>query len=590
MTSKSADLQATSILICSDPAVVASAVTRRLTSPADMAGDTPAAASPLTGPGSSDWAALTGHPNVRAATFDLSEATISQCIAPSQTPAFAVIVATPDDGLTEELRRQSVILQQIGVSQALLAISVSQIDSLTEPQFNELCFEFEAFATALGLQIAGATPISSHTGSNVLSDAERPAWYTGATLLDEIVKCLRAGQGGAIQTQRPARLAIVQPTSPQDSGGTQVTRIEGSQISGTLQTGQSVVALPSGDRGTLSQITSASSGNLSVLVDGELRADPGDILATSDARPELADQIAAHVVWIDEHPLLPGRPFEVVIGGQRVTASVSRLRHKVNPDNLDEVAVHTLTAGDVGFCNVSFERAIAFDAYEANPAFGRLTIHDKETGALLGFGQIEFALRRATNIHWQALAVDRNARAELKGQQPCCLWFTGLSGSGKSTVASLLEKRLHALGRHTYTLDGDNVRHGLNRDLGFTDADRVENIRRVSETAKLFVDSGLIVMVSFISPFRAERQMARALFDNDEFLEIFVDTPLEVCEQRDPKGLYKKARSGELKNFTGIDSAYERPEAAEIHLDAAANAPEALVERLLAVLTERGLI
>ncbi len=312
------------------------------------------------------------------------------------------------------------------------------------------------------------------------------------------------------------------------------------------------------------------------------------------SRPELADQVVAHIVWLGRKPMLPGRSYVARLGTQATRAQIGTLKHRVHPATLEPMAARRLVLGDVGLCNVSFAEPLVFDpADRSDPAprpTSLFTLEDAVDGGLVGHGEIAFTLRRATNIHWQAQAVDKLSRSALKGQRPACLWFTGLSGSGKSTIATALEKRLNAMGLHTYTLDGDNVRHGLSRDLGFTDADRVENIRRIAEVAKLFVDAGLLVMVSFISPFRAERRMARGLLGADEFLEIFVDTPIEICEQRDPKGLYRKARAGELKNFTGIDSPYEPPEHAEIRIAGGEAPPEALVERILVDLKRRGLV
>jgi bifunctional enzyme CysN/CysC len=327
-----------------------------------------------------------------------------------------------------------------------------------------------------------------------------------------------------------------------------------------------------------------------ITLDRPLAWGKTQLLAAAAARPDVADQLAADLVWLGPAPLLPGRPYAVRLGTTRIAAQVSTLKHRIDPTDLAPVAARRLVAGEVGVANLSLAAPLAFDPHSASPGTGRLVIEDPDTGALLGFAHALFALRRASNIHWQALAVDKSARAGLKGQKPVCLWFTGLSGSGKSTIASLLEKRLAGLGRHTYTLDGDNVRHGLSRDLGFTDADRVENIRRVGEVAKLMVDAGLIVLVSFISPFRAERRMARGLLADGEFLELFVDTPIAECERRDPKGLYKKARAGTLKNFTGIDSPYEAPEAAELTLAAAEHGPEALVEQILDELRRRNVV
>ena len=373
-------------------------------------------------------------------------------------------------------------------------------------------------------------------------------------------------------------------------------QIEGTISSGELVAGQPIVVMPAALAVPVSSVERLTgegggvSNRVRIQIDTASSVAAGALLAAADAPPEYADQVSAHVVWVDARPLLPGRPYTLRLGPQSVTVQVSTLKHRLNPVDLDTMAARQLARGEVGLCNLSFAEPILFDPFERNQALGRFEIADAVDGHIAGFGRIAFTLRRATNIHWQALLVDKAARAALKGQRPCCLWFTGLSGSGKSTVATLLEKRLNAAGRHTTMLDGDNVRHGLNRDLGFTDADRVENIRRVSEVARLFVESGLIVLVSFISPFRAERRMARELFPESEFLEIFVDTPIAVCEARDAKGLYKKARAGALKNFTGIDSPYEPPERTDIHLEGGTVPAETLVDQVYRELQRRGVV
>ena len=322
----------------------------------------------------------------------------------------------------------------------------------------------------------------------------------------------------------------------------------------------------------------------------EVEAGDGDIIAAADNRPEVSDQFAAHVIWTGEHDLLPGRPYDLSIGGRKVGAAVTEIKHKIDIETFEHLAAKTLEGNDIGFCNIAVNKPVAFDPFETNRETGVFTLVDRETGVQVAMGLIWFGLRRATNIHWQALDVNKSARGALKGQKPAVLWFTGLSGSGKSTVANLVEKKLHAEGRHTYTLDGDNVRHGLNKDLGFTDADRVENIRRVAEVSRLFADAGEIVLVSFISPFRSERRLARDLLEDGEFIEVFVDTPLEVCQQRDPKGLYKKVAEGKIKNFTGIDSPYEAPEDPEIRLDTTKGTPEELADEIVIKLRQRGVV
>jgi bifunctional enzyme CysN/CysC len=338
-------------------------------------------------------------------------------------------------------------------------------------------------------------------------------------------------------------------------------------------------------------LIAAGAGDAVTLVLGdEVDASRGDVLSAAADRPEVADQIVAHLVWLSAEHLLPGRPYLLKCGSRTAVATVTLLKHKLNVDTLEETAARTLELNEVGLCNLALDRPLAFDAYTTNRVTGGFILIDKISNETVAAGLIRHALRRATNIHWQAIDVTRVARAALKGQKPCCVWLTGLSGSGKSTLANALEKKLHALGRHTFILDGDNVRHGLCRDLGFTDADRVENIRRAAHVAKLMADAGLIVIVSFISPYRAERRMARELFASGEFVEVFVDTPVEICEARDVKGLYAKARAGQLANFTGVTAPYEVPQRPDVHLQAAAEQPDQLVVRIVAHLAEKGML
>jgi len=372
----------------------------------------------------------------------------------------------------------------------------------------------------------------------------------------------------------------------------------GRMINGVLSTGDPVAVLPAGRVSRVKAISKAGA-SIAILATGEEASveledgaplQRGDVLAPPSQRPEIADQFAAQITWTGSEPLFPGRPYALTCGAQSATATVSTLKYKINAANGEHVAARTLAASESGMGNLSLSHPIVFDPFETGGETGRFVLTDTASGTVVGSGMIRFGLRRAENVHWQALSIDKAARAKAKLQQPCCLWFTGLSGSGKSTIANLLERKLHSTGRHTYILDGDNVRHGLNRDLGFADADRVENIRRVAEVAKLMVDAGLIVIVSFISPFKAERRLARDLFQNGEFLEVYIETPIEVCEARDPKGLYAKARQGLIRNFTGIDSVYEKPDAPELRLDTSTADPADLAELLLEELSGRGVV
>jgi bifunctional enzyme CysN/CysC len=365
-------------------------------------------------------------------------------------------------------------------------------------------------------------------------------------------------------------------------------------LSGPISVGDEVVVLPSSRRSRIARIVTAD-GDLDRAIAGrpvtitladEIDASRGDVLAAASDPPEVADQFATHLLWLGEQPLLPGRPYWLKIGARTVGATITEIKHKIDVNTQEELAAKQLELNEVAYCNLYLDQPIAFEPYADNRTLGAYVLIDRQTNATVAAGTLAFSLRRAGNIHWQHVDVDKQARARIKHQRPRCVWFTGLSGSGKSTIANLVEKRLLALGQHTYILDGDNVRHGLNKDLGFTDADRVENIRRVAEVAKLMVDAGLIVLVSFISPFRAERQMARELFDEGEFVEVFVDTPLALAEQRDVKGLYAKARAGAIRNFTGIDSPYEIPERPDARLETANRSAEALAEQLVRSLLE----
>jgi bifunctional enzyme CysN/CysC len=503
---------------------------------------------------------------------------------------FAVLLVDSRSGVLTQTRRHACILSLLGIRNLVLVVNKMDLVDFDQARFDAIAEDFVSFAAPLGFEEVPCVPVSALKGDNVLKPSRAMHWYHGPTLLGHLETVDVAPE----KRDEPFRFPVQWVNRPHlDFRG-----YAGTVTSGSVRPGDEVVIQPSGKRVHIGRIVTAD-GDLAIVHRGEavtltfaeeVDVSRGDILAASEAPPAVADQIAARIVWFDEEPMLPGRTYAIKCGCQTTTATVSSLKYKLNVDNLDHVAGKTLELNEVGACNLSTVRPLVFDPYAENAETGSFILIDRFTNATVAAGMIEFGLRRATNIQWQALSIDKTARAGLKGQRPCVLWFTGLSGSGKSTIANMLEKQLHALGRHTYVLDGDNIRHGLNKDLGFTDADRVENIRRVAETAKLFVEAGLIVMVSFISPFRSERRMARELLQDGEFVEVFVDTPLEICEARDPKGLYRKARAGLISHFTGIDSNYEVPERPELSLKTSDTGAEALTNIVLAELRRRHVV
>ncbi|HEU4992087.1 MAG TPA: adenylyl-sulfate kinase, partial [Luteimonas sp.] len=473
------------------------------------------------------------------------------------------------------------IVSLLGIRHVILAVNKMDLVGYDQAVFDGIVAGYRALAASLGIAGVECVPLSALKGDNMLARSPSMPWYAGRSLLELLEQAQVAREAADIGFRMP-----VQWVNRPDSS---FRGFAGTVAAGRVAPGDAIAVLPSGRRSQVARIVTAD-GDLDAAGAGqavtltladEIDASRGDVIAVASRPPEIADQFAAHVLWMGDRPLLPGRPYWMRIGTRTVGAQVTAIKHKVDVNTQEELAAKALELNEVGVCTLYLDQAVPFERYADSRELGAFILIDRQDNATVAAGTIDFALRRAGNIHWQHVEVDKAARAAIKHQEPRCLWFTGLSGAGKSTIANLVEKRLTALGRHTYLLDGDNVRHGLNKDLGFTDADRVENIRRVAEVARLMVDAGLIVMVSFISPFRAERRMARNLFAKGEFVEVFVDTPLAVAEQRDVKGLYAKARAGELRNFTGIDSPYEAPEQPEVVLDTVGQSPEALAEMLV---------
>jgi bifunctional enzyme CysN/CysC len=504
----------------------------------------------------------------------------------ASTADLAVVLVDARKGLLTQTRRHSYIVSLLGIRHVVLAVNKMDLVGHDQAVFERIAVEYRALAASLGITEVTCIPLSALRGDNLLAPSAATPWYRGPSLLGHLESVRVERAAADIGFRMPVQW-VCRPD--QDFRG-----FAGTVAAGAVAPGDAIAVLPSGQRSRIARIVTAAgdleragAGQAVVLtLDDEIDASRGDVIASAAQPAEIADQFAVHLLWMGDQPLLPGRPYWLRIGTRTVGAQVTEIKHRVDVNTQEELAAKSLELNEVGYCNLYLDQAVPFEAYADNRELGAFILIDRQDNATVGAGTIDFALRRAGNIHWQHLDVDKAARARIKHQHPRCLWFTGLSGAGKSTIANLVEKRLTALGRHTYVLDGDNVRHGLNKDLGFTDADRVENIRRVAEVARLMVDAGLIVLVSFISPFRAERRMARAMFAEGEFVEVYVDTPLAVAEARDAKGLYAKARAGELRNFTGIDSPYEAPEAAEVVLDTLAESPEALADRLAALLLE----
>ena len=508
----------------------------------------------------------------------------------ASTADLAIILVDARKGVLTQTRRHSYLVALLGIRHVVLAVNKMDLMEYSEEVCRRIETDYRAFAAQIGIEDVVCIPLSAVHGDNVFTRSERMPWYAGPSLMEhlETVPMEQEPAGG------PFRMPVQWVNRPnQDFRG-----FSGVVSSGRIAVGDTVVVLPSARSSTVQAIVNgfddtaaAIAGQaVTVVLRDEVDVSRGDVLVAADARPSVADQFEATLIWMSEQPMLPGRSYLLKTSTQSVAATVAPLKYKVNVNTLERTAATRLELNDIGVCGLELGKPIVFEPYRENRELGGFILIDRLTNATVGAGLLHFSLRRAHNVHWQAVDVDKRARASQKGQKACVLWFTGLSGAGKSTIANLLEKRLLALGRHTYLLDGDNVRHGLNKDLGFTEADRVENIRRVAEVARLMADAGLVVLVSFISPFRAERRMARGLLDAGEFIEVFVDTPLAVAETRDPKGLYKKARRGELKNFTGVDSPYEAPEAPELRIDTTALRPEEATDEIVQFMVASGLL
>jgi bifunctional enzyme CysN/CysC len=508
----------------------------------------------------------------------------------ASTADLAVILIDARKGVLTQTRRHSYLVSLIGIRRVVLAVNKLDMVGYSREIFDLIDREYREFAARLGFEEIVSIPLSALRGDNMTVRSANTPWYSGPSLMEH----LEAVEIGAVAEGAPLRMPVQWVNRPNhDFRG-----FSGRILGGSVRPGDLIRVLPSGKQSKVARIVTFD-GDLDLAISGqsvtltladEIDISRGDVICGAADPAGLADQFEASIVWMSDEAMLPGRPYIVKLGATTLGASLGQPKYVVDVNSLDHLAAKTLHLNEIGVANLTLDRSVAFDAYADNRDMGSFILIDRFSNQTVGAGMLHFALRRSQNIHWQAVEVDKDARARLNGHRPCVLWMTGLSGSGKSTIANIIERKLHALGARTYLLDGDNVRHGLNKDLGFTAADRVENIRRTGEVARLMVDAGLIVITAFISPFRSERRLARSMVEDAEFVEIFVDTPLAIVESRDPKGLYKKARKGELKNFTGIDSPYEVPETPELHIRTEEHTAEDSAALIVEYLRQRGLL
>lgn len=498
----------------------------------------------------------------------------------------AILLIDARKGVLVQTRRHSLICSLLGLRHVVVAVNKIDLVSYQADIFDGIVAEYSAFASQLGFSSIVSIPISARYGDNITRLSDKMPWYQGPALLDYLETIDVESEA----TEKPFRFPVQWVNRPDpDFRG-----YAGTVVSGTINTGDPIAVAGSGQTSSVKELltyegsqASAQAGDaITITLADDIDIARGDLLIDPAFRPEVSDQFAAHIIWMSDQALMPGRSYLARIGTKITPITVTRIKYKIDVNTREHLAAHTLGLNDIAFCNLATSAPIAFDPYEQSRKTGSFIVIDRLTNHTLGAGMIAFGLRRGTNIHWQATLIGKSERAAHKRQRPAIVWFTGLSGAGKSTIANMVERQLHAAGHHTMLLDGDNVRHGLNRDLGFTEADRVENIRRAGEVAKLLVDAGLIVLCSFISPYRAEREMVRRLVSDGEFIEVFIDTPIDECARRDPKGLYAKAKAGQIKNFTGFDAPYETPTNPELHLHTMGQQPEQLAQCVVKKLTE----
>ena len=501
----------------------------------------------------------------------------------ASTADCAVIIIDARKGVLVQTRRHSFLCQQLGIRNLVLAVNKMDLIDYDETKFNAIVSDYAKFAESIGIESFNAVPISGLAGDNITSRSDNTDWYGGPVLID-LLETMQISNTAS--QKKPFRMPVQWVNRPNlDFRG-----FSGLIASGTVKPGDELRSLPSGKTSTVKSVVTmdgeldeaVAGQSITITLEEEIDCSRGDVLATADDPPQVADQFETTIVWMDDEPLVVGRGYWLKLGTQMVSVTIAEPKYEIDVNTMEHLASQTLNLNQIGVCEITTDRRIVFDPYTENRALGGFILIDKITNHTVGAGMLHFSLRRSQNVHWQPTDITRDHHASMKNQTPRVLWFTGLSGSGKSTIANEVEKKLALMNRHTFLLDGDNVRHGLNKDLGFTESDRIENIRRIGEVAKLMTDAGLIVLTAFISPFRADRQLVRDMIDGGEFIEIHVDTPLEIAEARDVKGLYKKAREGKLKNFTGIDSPYEPPESPEIRVNTVEMTPEEAADHIIA--------